>query len=103
MMTNQEKQDHTPGPWVVGVGVNRFIMGSRETKPRSDSEQLANMNLIAAAPDMLAALDIAWRHLNTQLFIIGPHGPQDGVDQIRLTRDVIMNAITKAKFESSDP
>lgn len=61
------KDQHTPGPWQVfnaghlGCGVTRRYCGDiahchgYDTN-RSRAEELANARLIAAAPDMLAAL-----------------------------------------------
>lgn len=51
------KTQHTPGPWVVF----RPKDGTRKTyclfnDPKSHSEAEANARLIAAAPDLLAAL-----------------------------------------------
>jgi hypothetical protein len=58
---------HTPGPWVVrgeakysGFGVNdangKSVASFPSTMTRGDGEKSANAALIAAAPDMLAAL-----------------------------------------------
>ena len=71
---------HTPGPWKVGAdepfvyalndaGTNRFFAGVQagwlteggtnkpEDKRTSHDEVMANARLIAAAPDLLAALE----------------------------------------------
>jgi len=64
---------HTPGPWVLGnennqccdvecgdgrtsVSLNRFDSLMRDESHISRAERLANARLIAAAPDLLAAL-----------------------------------------------
>lgn len=63
---------HTPGPWDVkdmphwGKGVRRAIHGATQAPPiaqicgdpRSAAENDANARLIAAAPDLLAALEM---------------------------------------------
>ena len=58
---------HTPGPWRVVEGMLRFVMDARDraiceiahsrdfTKPAPDGA--ANARLIAAAPDLLEALE----------------------------------------------
>lgn len=57
---------HTPGPWLADSGsivsVTRMIIADcfsaiyRNSPPMSDEVMVANARLIAAAPDMLAAL-----------------------------------------------
>lgn len=60
---------HTPGPWIAKAGPNRWNV-TTATGPRTfnvaaintdRAEQEANARLIAAAPDMLAALIAAER------------------------------------------
>ena len=46
---------HTPGPWPIQSHENRLYVGPVEIDG-DDDEDLANARLIAAAPDMLAAL-----------------------------------------------
>lgn len=54
---------HTKGPWTVGT--DSVVYDERHRDPicdaafRSDEVSLANANLIAAAPDLLEALDYA--------------------------------------------
>ena len=59
-----DKQTHTPGPWVAKAGLAKWNVATT-TKPRSVNicsintdrvEQEANARLIAAAPELLAAL-----------------------------------------------
>ena len=53
---------HTPGPWVIGTrkdGSRWFSIGNPETGPHYQADifcREADARLIAAAPDMLAAL-----------------------------------------------
>ena len=74
--------DFTPGPWAINKygGIGRGILGTRDYEVIVDTEGFryapnaeANMRLVAAAPDLLAAakaiseLDdgdepFAWRH-----------------------------------------
>lgn len=71
---------HTPGPWDVefapddlphlrgawnvaaGVGRYRCVVASRNLWPHRGGESDANAHLIAAAPDLLAALKWAHQH-----------------------------------------
>ncbi len=57
--------NHTPGPWMIGSKVPRFVYGRNNGEPictcdsmneSSAKQELANARLIAAAPDLLAAL-----------------------------------------------
>ena len=56
---------HTPGPWrndngvEISAGKCTSICGMRH--PFDDAEKMANANLIAAAPDLLAALELMVR------------------------------------------
>lgn len=79
------KAKHTPGPWEVNTPVSIRMGGSSllllEYKGRpvpmggrllllgvpTLGERRANAQLIAAAPDLLAALEIAWRWQNSDL------------------------------------
>lgn len=62
---------HTPGPWIVdGPTDNQIVWSGPETRicflahhnGRDDERDVANGNLIAAAPDLLAALKLAKDH-----------------------------------------
>lgn len=57
---NEQKQKHTPGPWEVGPeGQVRAMTGRQICDPRQwTSEGQANASLIAAAPELLAALRV---------------------------------------------
>lgn len=52
---------HTPGPWESSNAVvqsdTRYICTAGSIHPGRTEEDLANANLIAAAPDLLAALE----------------------------------------------
>ncbi len=63
-----EKAQHTPGPWVVNgearyAGFNvvdktgRSVAAFPSNSKRPDDERNANAHLIAAAPELLAALE----------------------------------------------
>lgn len=65
MPTNTQKQGHTPGPWyrnirangkypVVFAGRNQHVATVSQQKDGSETE--ANIDLIAAAPELLDAL-----------------------------------------------
>ncbi|MDP2227579.1 MAG: hypothetical protein Q8J78_08900 [Moraxellaceae bacterium] len=51
---------HTPGPWILGAGKGLRIMGPRGVTvanvPFTDEQGRTDAKLIAAAPEMLAAL-----------------------------------------------
>ena len=60
---------HTPGPWKVCQGQTHewtsvfaengtFVTNTNHSRARSDGEASANARLIAAAPDLLAALEL---------------------------------------------
>ena len=66
---------HTPGPWPVGdAGATVFGPPNGNPSPATiarvsfamipSDEMVANARLIAAAPDLLAALGDAWRSLD---------------------------------------
>lgn len=78
-----EPTTHTPGPWLWGYSENPAVYNGQEhlvilTHPElscgliiadletqfSEEEQLANAHLIAAAPDLLEALELAVFTLN---------------------------------------
>ncbi len=109
---------HTQGPWTTGDADWRTIVGS-ETRylhlnsakvtgrvsrslaavavvDRSDNEaeDLANARLIAAAPELLEALQLA----SATIERLKPSQP---IDSISGTRDVINAAIAKATGERS--
>lgn len=56
---------HTPGPWKLSENRDYaiesvhgdFLIGHYEVTEDNESQDLANARLIAAAPDLLAALD----------------------------------------------
>lgn len=62
-MTTNTKAAHTPGPWETGKlghnvqGANgRLVAATMFVQFGNNSEDVANARLIAAAPDLLAAL-----------------------------------------------
>ena len=68
---------HTPGPWaaieIKGDPLRSFAidasvyLGSLAVWPVHSDEMQANAQLIAAAPDLLAALEFVARDLNTDM------------------------------------
>lgn len=103
--TTPAQSGHTPGPWHCGEhrhldkvaniagGVRIFMAGVGSALAYSMgcpvSETEANAHLIAAAPDLLAALEIAEATLQR----LAP----DGSRATQGTRDVIAKAIAQAK------
>jgi len=96
--------EHTPGPWGyrTNKGVNLGSTGQLSRKPayviESQTEPVwivetnheANARLIAAAPDLLEAAEIAWKILDsitTKDFELGKDKP---------ARDALQSAITQA-------
>ena len=90
---------HTPGPWVIRTAATyrsqveaidhkgRADVVARITTPRNGAGASdANARLIAAAPDLLAALDAALAYL-----------VMAGTDHAEPTRDAIRAAIAKAR------
>lgn len=72
---------HTPGPWTLGhvgqhgafeIGVNyrhglpSFVVAGRNDVSHRSAESAANARLIAAAPDMLAALREVAHHADEE-------------------------------------
>jgi hypothetical protein len=66
------KQSHTPGPWVhhpedniiTAAGTVTLIECQARSLYVSVEERDANARLMAAAPELLEALRLAYRHLN---------------------------------------
>lgn len=63
---------HTPAPWQVSplgnIMKNSLKIASIEQMPsNNESERIANAHLIAAAPDLLDALDWALRQIEDDL------------------------------------
>lgn len=99
---SEKKNKHTPGPWVGETakshGANITIYGTEagdavdvcDVVYRGDETQVeANAHLIAAAPDMLEALEAALAYL-----------VMAGTDHAEPTRATIRAAIKKARGES---
>ncbi len=88
---------HTPGPWAPEDAVdNRVAVYARNrcvclVGDQGDPVVDADARLIAAAPELLAALEIAEATLNR----LAP----DGSRATQGTRDIICAAITKARGE----
>lgn len=86
---------HTPGPWaaieIKGDPLRSFAidagvyLGSLAVWPVHSDEMQANARLIAAAPDLLTALEFIARDLNTDM-------PAE-------TAAIVRNAIKQAKGE----
>lgn len=103
---------HTPGPWTVleGDSVVHILdtsgrrLAVTDTKrywERHDATDIANARLIAAAPDLLAALegDIDWLDALSQMSI-----ERDMVMvRIRAHRELIAKALGRTPIEIGDP
>jgi len=98
MNLTTERTQHTPGPWEVSpygnITSKSGKIASVEQMPSNyESEKQANARIIAAAPDLLVALEqcvpIIVRHANATF--------GDGV----LTLQVARSAIAKAKGETT--
>lgn len=97
-MSNQNKTKHTPGPWTIegliesnGVGAYRIVEPNNTYAVADVYEiegRIENAHLIAAAPEMLEALE----RCLIQLMII-----QDPTDECELTMKLVRGAIAKAK------
>ena len=72
------KPKHTKGPWVIhtyartdkpqgkGYGSNyHYTVASQDGDPIYSSKNQANINLIAAAPEMLEALEFLFANIST--------------------------------------
>lgn len=103
---------HTPGPWAVGdyspkrisypiltdSGPMKGLQQPAEAGGRNESEALANANLIAAAPDLLAACKLALRDIEATLYL-WPAEVSESPELIgaRTRREVYAAAIRKAE------
>lgn len=104
-MTTETKVQHTPGPWAIfdaGRDDNLFVEGigsvckiaRKGPDGRNRELEMANARLIAAAPEMLEALE-AIRTLSA--YMISPGGGAGTLMKIEQLADA---AIRKAKGES---
>lgn len=95
---------HTPGPWIaVGFWVEHpndkrpdicnCDPRSMDQEGRSDAEILANARLIAAAPDLLEALQSAERAMSNK------HFAAEVLAHDSVVREMILAAIAKATGE----
>ena len=68
----ENKTKHTPGPWTTNNGFTilsakgKTASSDVPNKTITDDEAIANAALIAAAPDLLAALEFCSDALNTE-------------------------------------
>lgn len=107
-MTN--KPQHTPGPWDLrfnepGNDVQRGIAGySISTPAVGVAYSIHNehdASLIAAAPDLLAACEVAWELLSRIYTDTALDGHPDLPREILAVRDRQRAAIAKARAEAS--
>jgi hypothetical protein len=96
---------HTPGPWsvhgdshtLIGADDGKMMLASAFHKhavcewQRTQAEAQANARLIAAAPELLAALQLAWKYYNDPTY-------QDDLTEIAFADDVVA-ALEKATGE----
>ena len=89
---------HTPGPWMVEKGTLDVIakkhydgmeINIRDIETNDRETIQANAALIAAAPDMLEALELVLRQLPTELTLDG-----------EILRDDLKQLVAKARGES---
>lgn len=96
-----ELYPHTPGPWLVGSnGRTAKVVDANEkaicmVTARRDAW---NGHIIAAAPDMLAALEAVVEDLNGGIEIAEDDGATaTWLLRARARRDAVLQAIAKAK------
>ena len=94
-----ENTKHTPGPWEVQIGIDPtgfacYFIGRISRPFISRAEEEANARLIAAAPDLLEALEYAYS------LIVGDLGDRRYLGSREdIIADKIEKAISKAKGE----
>jgi hypothetical protein len=101
---------HTQGPWRIGEPSDGFIGNVLADNPRrllaqvtvQDGEQtLANARLIAAAPDMLAALEAVIDDLEEHIGVAVDHyASERWLEGARARLGAAQMAIAKAKGEA---
>ena len=94
---DSKQMKHTPGPWAVSASETRVIAPMRhvicaDIQGRTFAECQANARLIAAAPDLLDALELAMSYIRND------HG-RNPLDVRREAVDAAGAAIAKAKGE----
>lgn len=103
---------HTPGPWRAGIAGNHRVYGPDGTEhagliaqvfstglPNTSGVARANANLIAAAPDLLAALEAAYDALSDMAKRAPELGITLGDDDLKAIAQA-RAAIAKAKGEA---
>lgn len=97
MTGEQEERTHTPGPWEVSGRFGTCIFSEGPEVARANVHALkgwgveraqANARLIAAAPDLLAALQ-EWVGA---FYNAGPNAVHDPVERVRLSEAAIAKA-----------
>lgn len=108
MTTTETKTQHTAGPWKAsthgsGEFQKRVVLdkhcglvltlngGYGPGKEHADQQELANAHLVAAAPEMLAALEATNKVLNQHFMI------DDSEEGGNSVHDQVREAINKAK------
>lgn len=100
------KAQHTPGPWQIqrGVPIGFGLVASAGLRQKivsaegvSDSEADANARLIAAAPDLLAALQAIEDDLSGVISVAAIDGQIERLPSLKAARDLARAAIAKAK------
>lgn len=109
---------HTPGPWVIdpdettmagpGVYADGFgyvAVGAGSSYADRAAEERANVSLIAAAPDLLEALEVASGAMACalQTYVCADHGLDPCSDREKLQRAATIagTALAKARGETS--
>lgn len=89
--------EHTPGPWHVGGSLASFVFDAK-SEPiadpafgRSILETQANARLIAAAPALLAALEVADHALR-----LAEQRSSNAAPSARAARSIIADTVAKA-------
>lgn len=91
---------HTPGPWAphaqgasdeycLLANERRWVIAFRQNGELYTAEQLANMRLIAAAPELLQALESVL------------HASEKGGDMENISWGFLRSVVAKAKGEAS--
>jgi hypothetical protein len=94
---------HTPGPWGISASTGQFLISQRDTgkiiantRPRSNEQDFNNARLIAAAPELLEALEACVAYFDGNCVDV----ECDSIKAATIAAEKARSAIAKTKGEN---